>query len=301
MARKTVPTEKRLILSLAAHNGSATLSEIRLNFYGRLASADLNAALEKLTGLVAVERSRSKGNRRPTTRLSLTLHGWAAVQFLRPGWQPQRLATDILKAWLSELQAERDPWAIQILTDAEDARQWRQHEDERKARDRAKEKKRAAREKPEPLHPSAGRNRSPEELEARAAWFAEKTGRAVPEEEQTTVLPPQDVAPTPTIPRPINIPAHISSIAGGFCPRCHGSLPQHWGGCPLAGRADFAPEQAPMPTIGIRSATPADPTDPLIERIKRAGYTTRGNQVLYAGERYVTAEEWVRLNPHVSL
>jgi hypothetical protein len=174
MARKTVPTEKRLILSLAAHNGSATLSEIRLNFYGRLNSADLNAALEKLTGLVAVEKSRSKGNRRPTTRLSLTLHGWAAVQFLRPGWKPQRLATDILKAWLSELQAERDPWAMSLLVDAEDARQWRQHEDERKARDRAKEKKRAACEKPEPRYPSAGRNRSEEELEARREWAASK-------------------------------------------------------------------------------------------------------------------------------
>jgi hypothetical protein len=305
MSKKRVPIENRLILSLAKRGGTASLTEIRLDFYGRLTTADLEHARQELTGLVVAEQTRSKGSRRPTTSLSLTLRGWAAVQFLRPGWKPQRLSVDVLKVWLADLQAEREPWAMSLLRDAEDARQWRQHEAERKAADRAREKKRAAREKPEPRYPSAGRNRSPEDLEARAAWLAEKTGRETPDESEPelfaterTIPGRQDSVPPPANPRPTYPPP----IAGGFCPRCHGSLPLHCGGCPLAGRTDFTPERPPTPVFRTGGApVPDDPTTPLIERIRKAGYQTRGDQVLYGGERYISAEEWMRLNPHIDL
>ena len=169
MHRKRVPTENRLLLSLAKHGGSAPLTVIRLDFYGRLTTGALEQPLQKLGDLVVSEKTRSKGSKRPTTSLSLTLRGWAAVQFLRPGWQPRRLAVPVLKEWLAELQAERDPWALQIARDRADAQAWTNHERERKARDRAAEHKRS-KQKPEPKRPSAGRVRSDEENEQRAEW-----------------------------------------------------------------------------------------------------------------------------------
>ena len=169
MHRKRVPTENRLLLSLAKHGGSAPLTVIRLDFYGRLTTGALEQALQKLGDLVVSEKTRSKGSKRPTTSLSLTLRGWAAVQFLRPGWQPRRLAVPVLKEWLEELQAERDPWALQIARDRADAQAWTNHERERKARERAAEYERS-KQKPEPKRPSAGRVRSDEENEQRAEW-----------------------------------------------------------------------------------------------------------------------------------
>ena len=174
MVKKPVPIENRLLLSISKHGGSATLTEIRYDFGGRLTCPLLERARVVLGDLIVAEQSRSAGSKRPTTRLSLTLRGWAAVQFLRPGWQPQRLTVEVLKAWIAELQAERHSWAIQFIADAHDAYLWRQHEAARKEADRAAEAKRAAREKPAPKRPSAGRNRSPEDIAARRAWAASK-------------------------------------------------------------------------------------------------------------------------------
>jgi len=53
------------------------------------------------------------------------MKGLAAAQALRPGWQPRRLTTDVLKAWLRELQAERNEWACQFIKDAADAAELR--------------------------------------------------------------------------------------------------------------------------------------------------------------------------------
>src|SRR5580700_9026228 len=172
MGKKSIPIENKLILILAKHGGSATLTEIRHGFGGRLTCPLLERARAVLGDLIVAEQSRSAGSKRPTTRLSLTLRGWAAVQFLKPGWQPQRLAVDRLKAWVAELQAERHPWAVQFTADAHDAYLWRQYETHRKEAARAAEAKRAAREKPPPKYPSAGRNRSEEDLEARREWAA---------------------------------------------------------------------------------------------------------------------------------
>ena len=130
MSKKPLPIESRLLLSISKHGGTATLTQIRLDCYGRLTSAAFERARVDLADLVVSEKSRSKGSKRPTTRLSLTLRGWAAVQHLRPGWQPRRLAVDVLKAWLAELQAERVPWAMGFIRDAEDAHRWRRHESE---------------------------------------------------------------------------------------------------------------------------------------------------------------------------
>lgn len=206
MHRKAVPTENRLLLCLAKHGGSATLTQIRRGFYGRLTTAVLDQASQKLGDLVLFESARASGSKRPTTRLSLTLRGWAAVQSLQHGWQPRRLAVPVLKTWLKELQEERDPWACQFLKDAEDGQAWRNHEARRKEAERAAVAKRAKREKPEPKYPSAGRNRSEEDIEARAEWFREKTGKnpsyAADAEPDTENLNQPTYNPIPTPPTP---------------------------------------------------------------------------------------------------
>jgi hypothetical protein len=95
--------------------GAATLWEIsRRSPDGRL----LAQARPELEGLIAEETGRSVLSKRPVKRIALTLKGWATAIALRPGWQPQRVSTVILKAWLADLQKEQDPWACQFLKDA---------------------------------------------------------------------------------------------------------------------------------------------------------------------------------------
>jgi hypothetical protein len=196
MGKRPIPIENKLILFVAKHGGSATLTEIRHDFGGRLTCPALERARAALGDLIVAEKSHSKSSGRPITRLSLTLRGWAAAQFLKPGWQPQRLAVDILKAWIAELQAERDPWAIQFIRDAEDATAWRRAEVARKEKDRAAEAKRAVREKPAPKYPSAGRNRSEDDLAARREWAASKWPQKDESVEESRIPEPSYYRPT---------------------------------------------------------------------------------------------------------
>jgi len=108
----------RLLKFLMAQGGSATLWQIsRRSNDGRL----LNQAQPELEGLIVVEKCGSVKSRRRCTRVFLTMKGWAACAAMRPAWKPQRLPVALLKAWLTELQAERDPWALQFPKDASDA------------------------------------------------------------------------------------------------------------------------------------------------------------------------------------
>ena len=56
MHRKAVPTENRLLLCLAKQGGSATLTQIRHGFYGRLTTAKLDQASQ--TGRPCAIRER---------------------------------------------------------------------------------------------------------------------------------------------------------------------------------------------------------------------------------------------------
>jgi hypothetical protein len=104
---------RRLLNFLMDAGGSLTLWQIaRKSAGGRL----LAQARPDLAGLIVEEKGKTpdRGQRsgRPCTRVFLTMKGWAACAMLRPGWQPRRLPADVLKAWLKELQTERDPWAL---------------------------------------------------------------------------------------------------------------------------------------------------------------------------------------------
>jgi hypothetical protein len=103
----------RLLNFLMEAGGYLTLWQIaRKSSGGRL----LALARPELEGLIVEEKGKTpnRGQRsgRPCTRVFLTAKGWAACSMLRPDWQPRRLPVDVLKAWLKELQAERDPWAL---------------------------------------------------------------------------------------------------------------------------------------------------------------------------------------------
>ena len=289
MGAKPLPIENKLILFISKRGGSATLTQVRHDFGGRLTCPLLERARALLGDLIVAEKSRSKGSKRPTTRLSLTLRGWAAVQHLRPGWLPQRLTVDTLKAWIAELQAERHPWAVQFIRDAEDAASWRRAEAARKEKDRAAEAKRAAREKPAPKYPSAGRNRSPEDLAARRAWAASKWPQRDETVEESEIREESGIDPLPSIPTPIA----TRIIPGGFCERCH--FDSEFCRClnPIPGRS-FADRSYYHPATGIQPTAQDSPSDSrLAEKIKAAGYTIKNGLVQYGGDRWIPISEWM--------
>ena len=290
MGKKPIPIENKLILVISKHGGSATLTQIRHGFSGRLTCPLLEHARAVLGDLIVAEKSRSKGSKRPTTRLSLSLRGCAAVQFLRPGWHPQRLAVDVLKAWLTELQAERHPWSLQFTADAHDAYLWRQHEARRKEAARAAEAKRAAREKPAPKYPSAGRNRSPEDIAARRAWAATKWPQKDESVEESEIRRENGILdPMP----PISTPNPTRIIPGGFCERCRMNTEYCRCQNPIPGRS-FVDTPYYRPATGVQPTAQDSPSDSgLAEKIRKAGATVKNGRVQYS-DRWITPEEWMQ-------
>ena len=99
---------RRLFRFLLEGRGTRTVMEIsRRQANGRL----LKDAWKELDGLIVEEAGRSALTNRPIRRICLTMKGWAAATFYRPGFVPARLSTDVLKGWLKELQKEGDEWA----------------------------------------------------------------------------------------------------------------------------------------------------------------------------------------------
>ena len=269
MSKQPLPIESRLLLSIAKHGGSATLTQIRLDCYGRLTSAALERARVDLADLVVPEKSRSKGSKRPTTRLSLTLCGWAAVQHLKPGWQPRRLAVGVLRAWLSELQAERVPWAMGFIRDAEDAHRWRHHEAE------VKDKKRNCKLRT-----------------LRKPRSSRLITNAIPGSPISAPIPTSVAGNSSfgfgTVPRPA--PASVLQ-PGGFCERCHMSTESCHCPNPIRGRSH-------TPTIrkhdsGISNGPTGDSIERIKEKARRLGY---GAAIMQDGMRYdsrkISFQEW---------
>jgi hypothetical protein len=120
MSRPGKTPGQRLLKYLMDRGGEATLWDIsRRSADGRLYAK----ARPELEGLIVEETGRSERTKHPVRRVVLTLKGWATAAALCPGWQPQRVATAVLKAWLADLQKEQDPWACQFLKDAHDAKE----------------------------------------------------------------------------------------------------------------------------------------------------------------------------------
>jgi hypothetical protein len=99
---------RRLFEFLLDGEGTRTVMEIsRRQANGRL----LKDAWNELDGLIVEEEGRSARTKRPIRRICLTMKGWAAATFFRPGFVPTRLHIDVLKGWFKELQEEGDEWA----------------------------------------------------------------------------------------------------------------------------------------------------------------------------------------------
>ena len=124
MSRPAIPPADRLILSLVKYGGSAPLTKIRANFYGRLTRAMLNKVLLELDDLIEVEKTRAPGSKRSTTNIVLTWRGEVAARVLKPGFTRKRITLAELKAELAARQAEQNPWACQIQKDAEHRREF---------------------------------------------------------------------------------------------------------------------------------------------------------------------------------
>jgi hypothetical protein len=283
-----------LLRFLIAHGGSATLWQIsRATATGKLFAA----AKPELDGLIVTEQSRGKVSKRPITRVCLTLAGLAAAQALRPDWTPRRLATPVLKAWFNELASERDPWAMGILRDAADAREWRAHEAKIKRHE-------IVCGKPKPKARPRGK-----------PYIAQ--GVHGPSTLDRKPIPPsrQAFGPTPTVQAGGHIPYSPEEISGqptptdwrcrlcGYCRRCTlnaefcqcGKVLHFCGGSPVTSIYSQTP-------IAVQPTAQDAPTDSgLAAKIRKAGFQTNDSgRVLYDG-RWIPADEWCKRMPHVRL
>jgi hypothetical protein len=174
MAKHNIPDSQRLLLYISDAGGSMIQTGAHRAFGGRASAARIARAVAELGDLIALEKIHAASSGRPATRLSLTLKGCAAVQYLRPGFEPRRLSVPVLQHWLEELKAEHDPWAMTLIENERDAQYWRSEKAARKAKRDKIEKKIDDAVAAEPKRPSAGRNRSEEDLAARREWAASK-------------------------------------------------------------------------------------------------------------------------------
>ncbi len=120
----------KILRFLMRHRGWATLAAISEGTRGRKVFQD---AKKELEGLIIIRQERPFRRRRYRTRtvVYLTARGWATCAAMNPKWKPERLAPEVLKAWLRELQNERDPWAMS-LHEMDPKAYWKMVEDARK-------------------------------------------------------------------------------------------------------------------------------------------------------------------------
>jgi hypothetical protein len=170
--KKTPKT--RLLRAVIRRNGVASAREIARAHITGSALADARA---QTAGLVVWEQICRKGRGKRTTVARLTLKGVLETVRIFPDYTPDfrlLIAETDLRAMLAQAAADHTPLALELARDREDAGLYREAEARRKEAARAAEAKRAAREKPAAKYPSAGRNRSEEDLAARREWAASK-------------------------------------------------------------------------------------------------------------------------------
>jgi DNA-binding PadR family transcriptional regulator len=217
------------LLVLLAENGG-TVSHQRVHDLP-MSKAEIAQAIADTSDLVTVTNPYFGKTRHRRKVYTLTELGHARAYTLKANYHPTRLTIPDWQAQLSEMIAGREPEGLQIALDRQDGPKWRAHEAARKAKDRAQEAKRAAKEKPTPKYPSAGRNRSQADLEARRQWTRSKgfTPRDSDDEDET-----EDQAPAPK-----QIPVEFNR-----------------------GRYHVAPTPPPQYNIPVTPATPAKPVLP---------------------------------------
>ena len=229
-----------------------------------------------------------QGRGKRTTVARLTFKGVLEAVRIFPDYTPDfrlLIAETDLRAMLAQAAVDHTPLALQVARDRADAEAWRRHEARRKEASRAAEAKRAAREKPAPKQPSAGRNRSEEDLEARREWAAGKwpqRDETVAESElrrESGILDPLPPVPTPAV------------THGGFCERCHMNTEYCRCQNPIPGRSD---RPYYSPATGVQSTAQDSPSDSdLAARIRKAGHTVRDGRVQHGFDRWIPIAEWM--------
>jgi hypothetical protein len=259
MSRFNGSPGRRLLKFLMDRGGSATLWEIsRRSNDGRLYAR----AKSELDGLIVLEKSGSPKSRRRCTRVFLTMKGWAACAALRPAWTPTRLSTDALKAWLEELQREREPWACQFLKDADDAAELRRLRSMKWIRPPLKK-----RGPPAGIQPKGGFQRRIDPIPAGEKIIPSK----IPSPAQIG-RPSPAILPAPRAQQPAQDLSDYHRYVRDAYPS----------GLPRAKAAD-------VPTLEIER---------IKERIRKAGYADaiEGEKVRF-DNRLISFQEWERENP----
>ena len=291
--KKTPKT--RLLRVVIRRNGVASVREIAR---AHIAGAVLDDARAQTAGLVVWEQIRRKGRGKRTTVARLTFKGVLEAVRIFPDYTPDfrlLIAETDLRAMLAQAAADHTPLALEIARDREDAGLYRAAEGCRTEAARAAEAKREAREKPAPKYPSAGRNRSPEDLAARRQWaaskgFQSKDDMASDESLNEPAYPIPDIPPlnaTPPRPSPTVL------RPGSYCERCHFNSELCTCAHPIRARTY-------TPTIrahdsGISDGPTGDSSERIKEKARRLGY---GAAIMQDGMLYdskkISFEEWDR-------
>jgi hypothetical protein len=320
MSKRRKSPGDRLILIICGRHGSATLREIAR---AHLTGADFDQAKVETAGLVVFEPTYQNGRRSRSLTARLTARGiWQAIRLTRGYDEALAIATlaaaDV-KALLARLEQEKNPLALELAANRADAEAYRAQQKRSEALER---KAWETIEKVQEILALPPRKISAKKR-AKLAKFLESHGvklkAPIVEAPRAFLSPtysgdpaklnpiPSSTESTDTAAPAVPPMARPAGAPREFCPICdngkydwrQGECPQH--DCGVTGRAIVGqPSRQTIPGAARKSQS-EDPRTPLIERIKKAGYQTRGNHVLYNNERYIEAEEWARLNPHINL
>jgi DNA-binding PadR family transcriptional regulator len=293
------------LLVLLAENGGA-VSHQRVHDLP-MSKAEIAQAIADTTNLVTVTNPYFGKTRHRRKVYTLTELGHARAYTLKPDYHPTRLTIPDWQAQLSEMIAGREPEGLQIALDRQDGPKWRAHEAARKVKDRAQEAKRAAKEKPAPKYPSAGRNRSQADLEARRQWTRSKgftprdsddEGETEPQEPAPKQIPVEfnrgryHVAPTP--PPQYNI--HVTPVTTVSPAPAAPADDYYASGMRAQSQALFTIHES---NRGYDNSPKAEPTAPtgetrtqVMERARANGCVTEHAGLMFEGEEF--GRDWKR-------
>ena len=289
IGKKQVPMGTKLFWLLVDAGGSLTQAQIRRRASNNWSAAQISQGVRECGDLLEVTEGHTRGSRRRSRRITLTVRGWAAATELCPDYRPVRLTTAELKAAIATLQSENDLWACQIQKDAQDAALWREHADDvrtgrRGCRLRDWVKNAGA------FGPKTYAEYRKQVADRARAALAARGGfhPTLPSSEAVPIIPPA------TAPTPAPAPPRHALPPGGFCEACHMDSERCHCLNPIPGRP-FVDTSYYRPATGVQRTAQDTPSDSgLAEKIRRAGYTVRDEKVQYGGNQWIPIETWMQ-------
>ena len=219
-------------------------------------------------------------------RYTLTQAGWQIARAWQLPTKTQPIAPEETLRQFQTLVADGHPFAWAL---SKDAAAWRTHQEaqrrlrEDKAAAAIERRKERERTNPPVKNPSAGRQRSPEDLAKRSRWLASKIDERAPVPVIGATLP---------LPRPSFRDDSVVSRHGG----CGGFLQTPT----VPTRPIISPAVSPRgPYSNDNQPYLSRETLALIRKITSAGYRTNANGEVLYNNRWIAVPEWLKLMPGI--